>query len=209
MGSTLQTGQCNTEECEWNDWSVWSECVAVACGEPGSSSRTRDCNGDICNGSASEKKECVIECSNSEASRSEVTMDEFVKEIDSAKATASPEVNDSEECFTLNVNGECLDHLNYTKDDKIVEVGSCNLPAFIIQNDKIMGSAELITSTRVRYKCMESFKLRGPKNIECKCRNNNCRQTPKKTPRCIKSKDGNRRRPQDNEHVFDFDDDLR
>ena len=42
-------------------------------------------------------------------------MDEFVKEIDSAKATASPEVNDSEECFTLNVNGECLDHLDYTK----------------------------------------------------------------------------------------------
>ena len=52
-----------------------------------------------------------------------------------------------------------------------------------------MGSAELITSTRVRYKCMESFKLRGPKNIECKCRNNSCRQTPKKTPRCIKSKE--------------------
>ena len=77
----------------------------------------------------------------------------------------------------------------FYSDDKIVEVGSCNLPAFIIQNDKIMGSAELITSTRVRYKCMESFKLRGPKNIECKCRNNSCRQTPKKTPRCIKSKE--------------------
>jgi hypothetical protein len=37
----------------------------------------------------------------------------MVKEIDHAKATADPLLEDV--CFTMNVNGECLDHLDYTK----------------------------------------------------------------------------------------------
>ena len=71
----------------------------------------------------------------------------------------------------------------------IVAVGSCSLPAFIIQNDQIMGQAEFITDTKVRYRCMDSYRLRGPKNLECKCRGRNCRQQPKKTPKCIKDND--------------------
>ena len=74
-------------------------------------------------------------------------------------------------------------------DDTIVAVGSCSLPAFIIQNDQIMGQAEFITDTKVRYRCMDSYRLRGPKNLECKCRGRNCRQQPKKTPKCIKDND--------------------
>lgn len=76
-----------------------------------------------------------------------------------------------------------------TVDDTIVAVGSCSLPAFIIQNDQIMGQAEFITDTKVRYRCMDSYRLRGPKNLECKCRGRNCRQQPKKTPKCIKDND--------------------
>jgi hypothetical protein len=115
------------------------------------------------------------------------------KEINDARSTADPSLQN--ECSTLNVNGECLDHLDYTKDENIVDVGSCNLPAFIIQNDQITGSAELISDTRVRYRCMDSYKLRGPKNIECKCKMGGkyCRQQPKKTPRCIKFKDNSNR----------------
>ena len=43
------------------------------------------------------------------------TIEDFVEEINSAKATAEPSINDSESCFTLNVNGDCLDHLDYSK----------------------------------------------------------------------------------------------
>ena len=32
-------------------------------------------------------------------------------------ATAGPHIKDSEKCFTLNVNGECLDHLEYSKGE--------------------------------------------------------------------------------------------
>ena len=35
------------------------------------------------------------------------------KEIDDARSTADPSLQ--YECTTLNVNGECLDHLDYTK----------------------------------------------------------------------------------------------
>jgi hypothetical protein len=122
------------------------------------------------------------------------TIEDFVEEINTAKATAEPQINDSENCFTLNVNGDCLDHLEYVKEDTIVAVGSCSLPAFIIQNDQIMGQAEFITDTKVRYRCMDSYRLRGPKNLECKCRGRNCRQQPKKTPKCIKDSDNSKKK---------------
>lgn len=35
------------------------------------------------------------------------------KEINDARSTADPSLQN--ECTTLNVNGECLDHLDYTK----------------------------------------------------------------------------------------------
>jgi len=130
------------------------------------------------------------------------TIEDFVEEINTAKATAEPQINDSENCFTLNVNGDCLDHLEYVKEDTIVAVGSCSLPAFIIQNDQIMGQAEFITDTKVRYRCMDSYRLRGPKNLECKCRGRNCRQQPKKTPKCIKDSDKHGRKI-DGEHYYD------
>ena len=53
------------------------------------------------------------------------TIEDFVEEINSAKATAEPSINDSENCFTLNVNGDCLDHLDYSKG-KLFNPSSAN-----------------------------------------------------------------------------------
>lgn len=210
MGSSFQTGRCNTQECEYGDWSSWSACNARQCGAMGEKTRTRECNGNSCRGSRIDRTSCYEECD--EGGNSVTTsaatptttanwIEAMQKEIDDARSTADPSLQ--YECTTLNVNGECLDHLDYTKDDNIVDVGTCNLPAFIIQNDQITGSAELITDTRVRYRCMDSYKLRGPKNIECKCKMGGkyCRQQPKKTPRCIKFKDNSN----DDEHIFEFE----
>ena len=40
------------------------------------------------------------------------------KEIDDARSTADPSLQ--YECTTLNVNGECLDHLDYTKGTTMI-----------------------------------------------------------------------------------------
>ena len=40
------------------------------------------------------------------------------KEIDDARSTADPSLQ--YECTTLNVNGECLDHLDYTKGTTVI-----------------------------------------------------------------------------------------
>jgi len=192
-GGNFQSQQCNQHACEWMEWGVWSVCNASACGESGQQKRSRQCDGDNCDGSSTESKTCTVECQKIESMPDLGTIEDFVEEINTAKATAEPQINDGENCFTLNVNGDCLDHLEYSKDDTIVAVGSCSLPAFIIQNDQIMGQAEFITDTKVRYRCMDSYRLRGPKNLECKCRGRNCRQQPKKTPKCIKDTDKRKR----------------
>lgn len=118
------------------------------------------------------------------------SMKEVIDEIDKVKATADPE-RLREECIVLNVNGDCLDHLEWDKDDQIVDIGNCNLPAFIVtQNDKVSGFAELVTDSKVRYKCMDSWRIRGNKNMECRCRGNKCRPRPKQIPRCIPEQKG-------------------
>jgi len=201
-GGNFQSQQCNQHACEWMEWGVWSVCNASACGESGQQERSRQCDGDKCNGKSTESNICTVECQKIESMPDLGTIEDFVEEINTAKATAEPQINDSENCFTLNVNGDCLDHLEYVKEDTIVAVGSCSLPAFIIQNDQIMGQAEFITDTKVRYRCMDSYRLRGPKNLECKCRGRNCRQQPKKTPKCIKDSDKHGRKI-DGEHYYD------
>lgn len=111
-------------------------------------------------------------------------MKEALDEMEKVLATADPE-RVSEECIVLNVEGDCLDHLEWVPGDRIVDIGNCNLPAFIMQNDIVSGTAELISETKVRYKCMDSWRIRGNKNMECRCRGNKCRPRPKQVPRCI------------------------
>jgi len=86
----------------------------------------------------------------------------------------------------LNVNGDCLDHLKYDKGDKIVDINSCDLPAYIIRNQEVIGMAELVGDTdhRVKYSCVENYKLRGNRIVECRCRGNRCRTKPKNLPVC-------------------------
>ena len=55
------------------------------------------------------------------------------KEIDDARSTADPSLQ--YECTTLNVNGECLDHLDYTKGTTVVFdlYGVCSLAPSLIK----------------------------------------------------------------------------
>merc|ERR1712037_678381 len=85
-----------------------------------------------------------------------------------------------------NESGDCLDHLKFDKGDKIVDINSCDLPAYIIRNQEVIGMAEMVkgTENRVKYSCVENYKLRGNRIVECRCRGNRCRTKPKNLPWC-------------------------
>ena len=110
------------------------------------------------------------------------------------------ENEDEDVCTLLNVNGDCLDHLEYDKGnfslrillniffqgDKIVDIHSCDLPAYIIKNSEVIGTAEMVkgTATKVKYSCVENYKIRGNRIVECRCRGTRCRTKPKNLPMC-------------------------
>ncbi|CAG5105606.1 Oidioi.mRNA.OKI2018_I69.chr1.g2281.t1.cds [Oikopleura dioica] len=191
-GKGVDSESCNTFECATLEpWGTWAACNCAS----NRQKRTRHCSRpdprSKCPDNHEEFRSCA--CSTrapprtfTEAQTTTTSSDEMLGDHADELNKLKGENEDEDVCTLLNVNGDCLDHLEYDKGDKIVDIHSCDLPAYIIKNSEVIGTAEMVkgTATKVKYSCVENYKIRGNRIVECRCRGTRCRTKPKNLPMC-------------------------